>query len=576
SAQLSRISDLLDTVVLSNMGDRRFWDLNGDGCFRVKDVRRMLDDMLLPKSDVPSRWVKQIPIKVNVLSWKISMDRLSTRVNLHRRGVQECFTLHGGVSGHIETISSSLIQILEKMAFLKTLLDVLFLDCRSDGKVRFQWEKTGVEDGEKTNSMEMTSKTCVSRFILTDSRLRRFRYLKGKWSLKSAEVMKLKVKGSGAQNMKRTDKIFEFERKLETDMETFWCNHSSNFSLWKLSSISPGRLDTHVSALPLDKALRGHSSSRKPAFVCIDVDTSRETRVRKKDTIGYGYSSVGRFDVFFCNQLLVFQQHQDESLYGSWTHFKDIIRKVPNHGLSIWTLIEILLKHLDSLFRHIINLIAEGDLMKFSDIGAWYAIEDCVQHDKKCSNPTGAISDETIANPNAQIVRDDMVMVQVPRCMAWLDYDEHVDSLSTMDNEVGVTSPESTTQNLPLFEEYTLPVTYPEEVEKTLGTPIKVESLNKTKLEEVGLNCIHNTLFSSKEVPSFDGPEPQTLLNSPSLDVSLGDVICPKPPIKPHSPDSSRMKALDYLTTQTPPSSHVANSHPKVVYSYYNLGIDDP
>ncbi|GJV90452.1 RNA-directed DNA polymerase, eukaryota [Tanacetum coccineum] len=64
SAQLSRISDLLDTVVLSNMGDRRFWDLNGDG------------------------WVKQIPIKVNVLAWKISMDRLPTRVNLHRRGVQ--------------------------------------------------------------------------------------------------------------------------------------------------------------------------------------------------------------------------------------------------------------------------------------------------------------------------------------------------------------------------------------------------------------------------------------------------------------------------------------------------------
>nr|GEW33335.1 hypothetical protein [Tanacetum cinerariifolium] len=88
SAQLSRISDLLDTVVLSNMGDCRFWDLNSDGCFRVKDVCRMLEDMLLPKSDVPSRWVKQIPIKVNVLAWKISMDRLPTRVNLHRRGVQ--------------------------------------------------------------------------------------------------------------------------------------------------------------------------------------------------------------------------------------------------------------------------------------------------------------------------------------------------------------------------------------------------------------------------------------------------------------------------------------------------------
>ncbi|GKB41728.1 hypothetical protein Tco_0886670 [Tanacetum coccineum] len=195
---------------------------------------------------------------------------------------------------------------------------------------------------------------------------------------------------------------------------------------------------------------------------------------------------------------------------------------------------------------------------------------------KKCSNPTSAISDETIANPNDQIVGDDMVRVQVPRCMARLDYDEHVDSLSKMDNVVGVTSPESTTQTLPSFEEYTPHVTYPEEVEKTLGTPIEVEPLTETKLEEVGLNCNHNTSFSSREVPSFNGPEPQPLLNSPSLAVSLGDVISPEPPIKPHSPDSSRMKVVDYLTTQTPPSPHVANSHPKGVYSYYNLGTDDP
>nr|GFB27097.1 hypothetical protein [Tanacetum cinerariifolium] len=111
---------------------------------------------------------------------------------------------------------------------------------------------------------------------------------------------------------------------------------------------------------------------------------------------------------------------------------------------------------------------------------------------KKCSNPTSAISDETIANPNAQIVRDDMVRVQVPR-----------------------------------------------------------------------------------DVPSFDGPEPQPLLNSPSLDVSLREVIGPEPPIKPHSPDTSRMKVVDYLITQTPPSPHVANSHPKGVYSYYNPGRFD-
>ncbi|GJR87936.1 hypothetical protein Tco_0211947 [Tanacetum coccineum] len=189
---------------------------------------------------------------------------------------------------------------------------------------------------------------------------------------------------------------------------------------------------------------------------------------------------------------------------------------------------------------------------------------------KKCSNPTSLIFDERVANPNAQIVRDDMVGVLVPRCRAWLDYDEHVDSLSTMDNEVGVISPESTTQTLPSFEEYTMPVTYLEEVEKTLGTLIEVEPLIETKLEKVGLNCNHNTPFSSREFPSFDRPEPQPLLNIPTLDVSLGDVIGTEPPFKPHSSDSSSMKVVDYLTTQTPPSPQVANSHPKSVYSYYN------
>nr|GFB97263.1 hypothetical protein [Tanacetum cinerariifolium] len=179
----------------------------------------------------------------------------------------------------------------------------------------------------------------------------------------------------------------------------------------------------------------------------------------------------------------------------------------------------------------------EGDLRKFSDIVAW---------------------------------------VLVPRCMAWLDYDEHVDIISVMDNDVGVTSPESTTQTLPSFEEYKPSVTYPKEVEKNLGTSIEVEPLNETKIKKVDLNCNHNTPFSSREVPSFDGPEPQPLLHSPSLDVSLGYVIGPEPPIKPHSPSCSRIKVVDYLRTQTMPLPHVANSHPKGVYSYYNLGIDDP
>ncbi|GKA85423.1 RNA-directed DNA polymerase, eukaryota [Tanacetum coccineum] len=87
SLQLTQILDLLGTVILSNMEDRWIWDLNGDGEFCVKDVRNLLDVTFLPKADSPTRWIKTIPIKVNIFAWKVSLDRLPTRSNLARRGV---------------------------------------------------------------------------------------------------------------------------------------------------------------------------------------------------------------------------------------------------------------------------------------------------------------------------------------------------------------------------------------------------------------------------------------------------------------------------------------------------------
>ncbi|GKC10027.1 putative ribonuclease H-like domain-containing protein [Tanacetum coccineum] len=80
------------------------------------------------------------------------------------------------------------------------------------------------------------------------------------------------------------------------------------------------------------------------------------------------------------------------------------------------------------------------------------------------------------------------------------------------------------------------------------------------------------------EVPSFDQtkPQPQPLPNCLSLDVSLGEERGPEPPIKSHSLDSFRMKKVDSLTINTPPSPHVASSHPKDTYCYYRPCIDDP
>nr|GEZ04539.1 RNA-directed DNA polymerase, eukaryota [Tanacetum cinerariifolium] len=85
--QLNHLLDLLGSVILSNMEDRWVWDLNGDGVFRVKDAHNLLDETFLPKDDVTTRWIKCVPIKVNIFAWKVFLDRLPTRSNLSKRGV---------------------------------------------------------------------------------------------------------------------------------------------------------------------------------------------------------------------------------------------------------------------------------------------------------------------------------------------------------------------------------------------------------------------------------------------------------------------------------------------------------
>ncbi|GJS19356.1 DNA polymerase-like protein [Tanacetum coccineum] len=133
-----------------------------------------------------------------------------------------------------------------------------------------------------------------------------------------------------------------------------------------------------------------------------------------------------------------------------------------------------------------------------------------------------------------QLVENEVVRVKIPKCMAWLD-DEPIRDLNTMEDKVDNPNPQSTLQVLPSFKVYTPPVTHPKEVKETIGIPMEVEPLNETKLEEVGLNCNHNTPLSSREDPSFDKPklQPQPSPNCPPLDASLGIERGFKPPIKP-------------------------------------------
>ncbi|GJV14452.1 hypothetical protein Tco_1359775 [Tanacetum coccineum] len=53
------------------------WSLENSGDFSVASVRKMLDDKMLPDVTTKTRWIKLVPIKVNVHAWKVKIDSLT-------------------------------------------------------------------------------------------------------------------------------------------------------------------------------------------------------------------------------------------------------------------------------------------------------------------------------------------------------------------------------------------------------------------------------------------------------------------------------------------------------------------
>nr|GEX97041.1 RNA-directed DNA polymerase, eukaryota [Tanacetum cinerariifolium] len=68
--QLGDLVTLMHDVSLSPMADRWTWALENSGEFTVSSVRKHIDDKLIPRVGSKTRWIKYVPIKVNVNAWK--------------------------------------------------------------------------------------------------------------------------------------------------------------------------------------------------------------------------------------------------------------------------------------------------------------------------------------------------------------------------------------------------------------------------------------------------------------------------------------------------------------------------
>ncbi|GJZ47453.1 RNA-directed DNA polymerase, eukaryota, reverse transcriptase zinc-binding domain protein [Tanacetum coccineum] len=85
--QYIQLVKIMEGFTLFDSKDRWRWSLECCGEFTVASVRNLLDANSLPVVSSKTRWIKAVPIKVNIHAWKVKLDILPTRLNISKRGM---------------------------------------------------------------------------------------------------------------------------------------------------------------------------------------------------------------------------------------------------------------------------------------------------------------------------------------------------------------------------------------------------------------------------------------------------------------------------------------------------------
>ncbi|GJR90231.1 MAK10-like protein [Tanacetum coccineum] len=86
------------------------------------------------------------------------------------------------------------------------------------------------------------------------------------------------------------------------------------------------------------------------------------------------------------NDILMFQQHHGESLSEAWTRFKDLLQKVPHHGIDLWLQVQIFYDHVNPVTRRTIDQSAGGKLRDRNAKESWALLEDLALYDNESWN----------------------------------------------------------------------------------------------------------------------------------------------------------------------------------------------
>ena len=103
--QFNALKNVIRNTILSDQRDIWQWSLDGSSGFSVASIRSLVDSRLLVTCNEATRWNRLLPIKVNVFLWRLKLNKLPSRVNLDRRGIDVISLICPSCQGDIETVN---------------------------------------------------------------------------------------------------------------------------------------------------------------------------------------------------------------------------------------------------------------------------------------------------------------------------------------------------------------------------------------------------------------------------------------------------------------------------------------
>ncbi|GJS67700.1 MAK10-like protein [Tanacetum coccineum] len=127
----------------------------------------------------------------------------------------------------------------------------------------------------------------------------------------------------------------------------------------------------------------------------LDLDGENRERTRLRLSITIWEDLTTRFLAQFFpprriaklrNDILMFQQHHGESLLEAWIRFKDLLQKVPHHGIELWLKVQFFYDHVNPVTRRTIDQSAGGKLRDRNAKESWALLKDLALYDNESWN----------------------------------------------------------------------------------------------------------------------------------------------------------------------------------------------